>query len=223
MMGFAKRRSTHPTEIFNIKYPHDLIPKLLELLITMLSTRFTQHSLVTEAHKTIRTYQTNPQISIDATMGNGHDTDFLACHSQCVYAFDIQKNALNSTQRRLEKTKRLDKVHLIHDGHELMHQHLPTKTKADVIMFNLGYLPRGDEAIITKTETTLSALNLAINYLNSAGVLSIMTYPGHDGGQAEMAAILNWLKQIESDFAITHIHSLQETPDSPHLFTLIKL
>ena len=56
----------------------------------MLSTRFTFHSLVTEAHKTVQPYLSKHSISIDATMGNGHDTLFLAQHSLKVYAFDIQ-------------------------------------------------------------------------------------------------------------------------------------
>jgi len=189
----------------------------------MFSSRFTQHSLVTEAHKTIRCYQANPKISVDATMGNGHDTDFLACHSEAVYAFDIQKNALLATEQRLQKNKRFDKVTLIHADHELMQDHLPASVTVDVFMFNLGYLPHGNESLITQTASTLSALKTALSYLSPQGIISIMTYPGHAGGQAEMQAVYNWLVSLTNDYAITHIHSLQETADSPHLFTLIKI
>lgn len=189
----------------------------------MISSRFTKHSLVTEAHKTIRIYQPQPQITVDATMGNGHDTDFLACHSQTVYAFDIQKAALISTEQRLQKTNRLNKVHLIQDNHEFMLNHLPKSTTADVFIFNLGYLPHSDEAIITKTKSTLAALNSALKYLSPKGIISIMTYPGHEGGQSEMAAVINWLQSHAAQYPVTHIHSMQETQDSPHLFTLIKI
>ncbi|MDC9729503.1 MAG: class I SAM-dependent methyltransferase [Methyloprofundus sp.] len=188
----------------------------------MFSTRFTQHSLVTEAHKTIRCYQATPKITVDATMGNGHDTDFLACHSETVYAFDIQKAALNSTEQRLQKTNRLHKVHLIQASHELMQQYLPGSEKVDVFMFNLGYLPHSDEAIITQTTSTLLALESAINYLSPTGIISIMTYPGHNGGKTEMDAVINWLHLQSNECAITHIHSQQETATSPHLFTLVK-
>ena len=189
----------------------------------MISTRFTKHSLVTEAHKTIRCYQAQPKISVDATMGNGHDTDFLACHSQIVYAFDIQKTALISTEQRLQKTKRLNKVQLILASHEELQQHLPETAKVDVFMFNLGYLPHSDEAIITKTKSTIAALNSAINYLSATGIISIMAYPGHEGGKTEMDAVINWLHRQSDKAAITHIHSMQETEDSPHLFTLLKI
>jgi urease accessory protein UreE len=189
----------------------------------MISTRFTQHSLVTEAHKTIRCYQTKPNISVDATMGNGHDTDFLTRHSKTVYAFDIQEAALLSTEQRLQKNNRLDKVTLIHAGHELMNKHLPASVTIDVFMFNLGYLPHSDEAIITKTKSTLKALEIAINYLSHTGIISIMAYPGHAGGRSEMDAIINWLNSQTANYVITHIHSMQETQDSPRLFTLLKL
>ncbi len=38
---------------------------------------------------------------MDATMGNGHDTLFLAKLAKQVYAFDIQEQALEKTQERL--------------------------------------------------------------------------------------------------------------------------
>jgi hypothetical protein len=49
-----------------------------------------------------------------------------------------------------------------------------------------------------------------------------MAYPGHNGGKEEMGAIVNWLHLQVNSGAITHIHSVQETQDSPHLFTLLK-
>jgi hypothetical protein len=187
----------------------------------MLSSRFTQHSLLTEAHKTICCYQSNPILSVDATMGNGHDTNFLACHSQTVYAFDIQAAALTATGQRLQKTKHSNKVHLIQANHDLMQKYLPKEAQVDVFMFNLGYLPHSDKTLITQTKSTLRALATAINYLSCTGIISIIAYPGHDGGRAEMDAVVSWLKLQSNQYTITHIHSMQETHDSPHLFTLL--
>ena len=40
-------------------------------------------------------------IVVDATMGNGNDTAFLAGLSKKVYAFDVQEQALGKTSQRL--------------------------------------------------------------------------------------------------------------------------
>ena len=189
----------------------------------MLSTRFTLHSLVTEAHKTILPYLSDQSISIDATMGNGHDTLFLARHSHKVYAFDIQENAINATRLRLEKNNCIDNVSLIHAGHETMHQHINSEEKADVIMFNLGYLPHADTSIITQEKNTLIALIHAIKLLSTNGIISIIAYPGHPGGNTELQAIIHWYEQLDSSqFAISIIRSMQEKTNSPRLFTIQK-
>jgi len=185
----------------------------------MLSTRLSKHSLVTEAQKTIQNELLPNAISLDATMGNGHDTLFLARRSQKVYAFDIQQTALDNTLKQLTTHKLSDKVNLIHDSHEFINKHIPKSEKMDAIMFNLGYLPRGDTAIITQSNSTISALEQAINHLSPSGVMSILCYPGHQGGQEEMQAVIHWYQQLNShQFAITIIHSMQETAQSPRLF-----
>ncbi|NOQ13375.1 MAG: 16S rRNA (cytosine(1402)-N(4))-methyltransferase [Methyloprofundus sp.] len=187
----------------------------------MISTRFTLHSLVTEAHKTIQPYLSEQSISIDATMGNGHDTLFLAKHSHKVYAFDIQAKALDATRIRLQKSNALDKVSLIHAGHETMQQCIKPDEKADAILFNLGYLPHADSAIITQEKNTITALNHALKLLSEKGIISILSYPGHTGGESEMQAIMHWYEQLDSSqFAISIIHSMHEKINSPRLFTL---
>lgn len=187
----------------------------------MLSTRFTAHSLVTEAHKTILPYLSEQSISIDATMGNGHDTLFLAKHSYKVYAFDIQERALRATRQRLEDSHYINRVRLIHAGHETMHQHICSGEKADAILFNLGYLPGAEQSIITQQTNTITALNHALSLLSAKGIISILAYPGHTGGRVEMQAIIHWYEQLNSSqFAITIIRSMQEKINSPRLFTL---
>ncbi|NOQ63039.1 MAG: methyltransferase domain-containing protein [Methyloprofundus sp.] len=189
----------------------------------MLSTRFTAHSLVTEAHKSIQPYLSKQSIAIDATMGNGHDTLFLARHCQHVYAFDIQADALTATQARLEKNKHHAAVTLIHAGHENMQQSIPAGEKADAIIFNLGYLPHADPHIITQQKSTLSALNQALQLLSPKGILSILAYPGHSGGESELQAVMGWYTQLNpTEFAISIVHSMQAQADSPRLFTLYR-
>ena len=55
------------------------------------------------AHQFLAEVITKEDVVVDATMGNGHDTAFLAQLAGQVYAFDIQEQALVNTQERLEK------------------------------------------------------------------------------------------------------------------------
>ena len=54
-------------------------------------------------------------IAVDATMGNGNDTAFLAGLAKKVYAFDVQEQALEKTGQRLSDLK-IDNAELILDG-----------------------------------------------------------------------------------------------------------
>ncbi|MCF7971533.1 MAG: class I SAM-dependent methyltransferase [Methylococcaceae bacterium] len=176
---------------------------------------------MTEAHKTIQGTLSATSITLDATMGNGHDTLFLARHSAKVYAFDIQQSALDTTYQQLKDHHLADKVKLIHDSHAHMRQHIPANEQINVIVFNLGYLPRGNTEIITQTKSTLSALNQSLKILSPSGIISILCYPGHIGGQEEMIAVIDWYEQLDNhQFAITIIHSMQETAQSPRLFII---
>lgn len=47
------------------------------------------------AHDFLREIITDQDTVVDATMGNGHDTLFLAKLAKEVYAFDIQEQALS--------------------------------------------------------------------------------------------------------------------------------
>ena len=55
------------------------------------------------AHDFLAEVVTKEDIVVDATMGNGHDTLFLAKLAKKVYAFDIQEQALEKTQERLNQ------------------------------------------------------------------------------------------------------------------------
>ena len=89
------------------------------------------------AHDFLVEVVTKEDIVVDATMGNGHDTLFLAKLAKQVYAFDIQEQALEKTQERLHQAG-LTNVQLILQGHETLDQFV-TEAKAGI--FNLGYLP----------------------------------------------------------------------------------
>ncbi len=133
-------------------------------------------------------------IAIDATAGNGHDSSFLASRvgpEGHVFCFDIQAEALSNTARRLA-AERLDQhVTLIHGDHARLAEHIPfdSRPRIRAIMFNLGYLPGGDKRIITHAASTRAAIHAALTLLPVAGVMSIVSYRGHPGGQAEHDAV----------------------------------
>lgn len=132
---------------------------------------------------------------IDATAGNGHDTQFLA---ECVntegsvLAFDIQENAIHATRERLHKASLASRVRL----YQTSHAHIPAHAEpssVSAIMFNLGYLSGDDHQFTTEGATTLAAFNAATSLLKPGGTLTIVCYPGHAEGATEAAAVETWL------------------------------
>ena len=52
-----------------------------------------------------------------------------------------------------------------------------------VVAFNLGYLPKGDKSVITEIRSTIQALESAISLVRPKGVITIVSYVGHQGGR----------------------------------------
>ena len=62
--------------------------------------------LTEKAHQELGKVLQSEDVVIDATLGNGHDTKFLAQKvgaSGRVYAFDIQKESIEESTRLLQK------------------------------------------------------------------------------------------------------------------------
>lgn len=163
-------------------------------------------------------------IVIDATMGNGHDTLFL---TQCVgagghvFAFDVQEAALIETRKRVPS----ETTTLIHAGHEAMRAHVPTELhgKVSAVMFNLGYLPGTDKALITRTDTTMIAVREALELLKPSGVLTVVVYPGHDGGAEEGRRIAEWAAVLDSRrFEVQHLRPVNRAASPPELWAVWK-
>lgn len=136
--------------------------------------------------------------AVDATAGNGNDTVFLARivgRTGRVYSFDIQEQAIINTRKKLADQNFLDRVTLIKDGHENMDKHINEKVK--IVMFNLGYLPGGNHSIGTKRDTTITAIQKAIELIEFDGIVLIVVYYGGDSGFDEKEAVLEFLKSID--------------------------
>ena len=197
-------------------------------------------SLVNVAHNLIRDVLHPGDIAIDATVGNGHDTLFLVeqvSPSGRVFGFDIQQAAIDSTRVKVEPCCRTGErvlsntflrpecLTLIHASHADMAEKIPVQYhgKISAIMFNLGYLPGGDKSIITQTDSTVTALNIASRMLSSNGIITVMAYPGHQGGDLETDQVKNWCKQLDEDqFKISIVYSSENKESAPRLFVIRK-
>mmetsp|Transcript_17095 Transcript_17095/g.47702 ORF Transcript_17095/g.47702 Transcript_17095/m.47702 type:complete len:356 (+) Transcript_17095:145-1212(+) len=206
---------------------------------------------------------------VDATIGNGHDTAFLA---QCVgptgvvYGFDIQEPAIASTTRRLESTMAAEerpRMHLVHGCHSQMLSHVPAGS-AKLVCFNLGWLPTADRAITTMRDTTLAALQVApaccsqasrgtasatpppspcpflcfskhggtdfmcgrccrppfqasFETLKPGGVVTVMCYTGHEGGEEEYRAVIELMQGLSPKLWTTMEHRILNRAAAPVL------
>ncbi|MGB9793372.1 MAG: class I SAM-dependent methyltransferase [Thermacetogeniaceae bacterium] len=141
-------------------------------------------------------------ICVDATVGNGNDTLFLAelvGNEGKVYGFDIQAAAIEITRKKLAESCLLDRVYLIHDSHAHMEKYLkPNTVKA--VMFNLGYLPGGDHSLITLPDTTLQAVKSSVHLIKEDGLITIVCYRGHQGGYSEFECLNNYLSKLNPNF-----------------------
>lgn len=85
------------------------------------------------------------------------------------------------------------------------------------ILFNLGYLPGGDQAVITTSGETLAALDTAAGLLRPGGILSVVCYPGHPGGDAESEAVIAWAGGLPEDFPVEIDRRLDTLRPAPFL------
>jgi predicted methyltransferase len=143
-------------------------------------------------------------VVVDATVGNGGDTMFLARlvgREGHVFGFDSQLRAIISTTGRLREAGLESRVVLFHSGHEEMARHVPGEWHGHVaaVMFNLGYLPRGAKDVVTRPETTIAGLEASLTILRPGGILSIAVYTGHPGGADEGADVESWLRSLPGD------------------------
>lgn len=138
-------------------------------------------------------------IAVDATCGNGNDTLFLSTlvgPEGHVYGFDIQQQAIDNTNTLLHEQNRKN-VTLIHDSHANVDTYIKEQTPLAAAVFNLGYLPRSDKKIITKPNTTLTAVTKLLKLLRNGGLLVLVVYAGHPGGSEEKNAVLKYTTTLD--------------------------
>ncbi len=170
----------------------------------------------------ILTHLKEGDVAVDFTMGNGHDTEFLSKtvgESGHVYAFDVQEMALTSTRKHLAEVGCPENYTLIHDSHHNVKNYVKSPIKAG--MFNLGYLPGSDKTVTTMRETTLPAIEAAIDLMDRDAIILVAVYPGHAEGEAEGKMICEYLSSLSRYKVCATRINILNSPTSP-FFILIE-
>jgi SAM-dependent methyltransferase len=185
-------------------------------------------SVLDFAHALVTSTLDDGEVAIDATVGNGHDTVALARAVGAtgrVFGFDVQKEAIESTRTRLERGDVGTTIDLVHAGHEDMDEHLPDEVHGRVgaATFNLGYLPGSPSDCTTSPETTLPALDATLRVLRPGGVVTVVLYTGHDGGQEEAEAVDAWAAELSQErFHALSYQFVNQQNDPPRLVAVEK-
>ncbi len=164
------------------------------------------------------------KVVLDCTVGNGNDTILLAKlvgDKGKVYGFDIQRKAIEITKQRLIDEELLDRVVLIEDGHENIDSYI--EEKLDFVIYNLGYLPKGDKNIKTNSSTTLVSLEKSLDLLKENGLLLITCYVGHEGGMEEKNSVEEFLSKLnQKEFNVLKYDFINQINSPPVLYGVEK-
>ena len=139
---------------------------------------------------------TAPELLVDATCGNGGDTAFLcrlAGEQGRVLGFDIQPEAIVSTRKHLEEQGLAAELHC--DSHANLLQYVRPGT-ADAVMFNFGWLPGADHAVFSTAQSSIPALQAAVEAVRPGGVVSAILYSGPVIGTDEKQTVLEYLRAL---------------------------
>ncbi len=169
-------------------------------------------------------------IAIDATCGNGNDTLYLSQlllsdSSSAVFSFDIQPEAIHNTEMLLKRHLSPDHFRrvLLHRRSHLELNTIPLPYSPRLIVYNLGYLPGGNKALTTQTDTTLESVKMSMELLADDGAISIMCYPGHEEGAKEEKALCAFTETLLSkEWSVCH-HRWINRPRAPSFLWISRL
>jgi diketogulonate reductase-like aldo/keto reductase len=151
-----------------------------------------ESKLVKRTHE-LMTKNNKFDIAIDATVGNGYDTLFLANYYKKVIGIDIQELAI---KRSREKVKDLSNVELYLEDFNNIDRY----NYANLIVFNLGFLPGSNKKIKTQDYTSNEAILKAYSILD--GTLIVACYIQHEGGYDEYIKLINTLESKNIDYIL---------------------
>lgn len=164
--------------------------------------------------------------TVDATVGNGFDSLFLAHRvgrTGTVLGFDVQKRALGDAREMLKFAGTIDRARFIHDSHSHLESYIEPDQLINGAMFNLGYLPRGDRRIITRPETTIPAVAAVLRHLTPGGRITVLAYRGHEGGAFEYVQLREYLEGLSAELvSVEELAGSNDSETAPRLFRILK-
>ena len=162
--------------------------------------------------------------AIDATCGNGNDTLKLARILQDgrVIGIDIQQEAIDKTEALLKSHEERGRVHLFCQSHAEFPS-LAQVNPIKLIVYNLGYLPKGNKQITTLTSSTLQSVRNALELVLTGGEVCITCYPGHEEGRKEEQALLQEIAALPSPIWNVCYHTFPNRNSAPSLILIQKL
>lgn len=159
-------------------------------------------SILNQARRLIENNTKDNDLTVDATIGNGYDTLFLSqlTPKGHVFGFDIQEVAIANTTKLLNDYH-LNNYTLYLNNHQQMAEILAAyHHKISTIIFNLGYLPKGDKKITTTSDETITAIKAGYTLLNDKGIIIIIVYPGHPAGLEESIKLKEFLTDYNHEY-----------------------
>ncbi|MFC5464499.1 class I SAM-dependent methyltransferase [Lederbergia graminis] len=183
-------------------------------------------NILTFARTSLQKSVQKGDVAIDATVGNGHDTKFLAelvGENGHVYGFDIQADAIKETETLLTAHGLMNRVTLFQTGHENALDIIPEEDyfKISGVIFNLGYLPRGDKSIVTLPETTIAAVEQFLDVITVGGIIVLVIYHGHPGGSLERDALLSYTASLRQDkFNVLQYNFINQKNNPPFIIAI---
>jgi len=173
--------------------------------------------VVEYSHMMIQRYADKEGIAVDMTLGNGNDTLLLTQYFKQVYAFDIQEQAIQVSSLLLQ-----DKTNyqLILDDHINIDKYV--KKDISLAIYNLGYLPKADETIVTNATSTIQSLKKVLSLLKRKGLVIIVVYHGHDVKKEEALALSEFISQLEGVCYHISKYEILNHKDAPYVYCIHK-
>lgn len=175
------------------------------------------------AHGMIADHVQPGDICIDATAGRGRDTAFLCSlvgKEGRVTAFDIQQDAVDSTNALLAEKGYSDIGHAVLDSHANIDRYEQPET-VSCVTFNFGWLPGGDHNVFTRPDSSIEALNKSLELLRPGGLISMCIYYGRETGFEERDALLSYLEQLDHHRYSAMVSNFVNRPNCPPITAFI--
>ncbi len=129
-------------------------------------------------------------LCLDGTLGSGKDTRFFLNRGvRKVLAFEIQPEAAQAAEARLNEPDRLE---VVVRSHEYAKEYAEPES-VDAAIFNFGYCPGLENGAQTTPEASLKGVQAALKLLRPKGRMALVFYP-HERAEEEAATIEAFLK-----------------------------